>query len=183
MTITKMGLQFLKENTPEHVLQDIAFSYNLLDQAAIGMTVFDQIKFVRDRYSGLSRLLGRAPTNPELAKALPSSGTMSHKWSDVTVLRKLLVIAQMEADVSDIKYSQIIHQNSNVYAQVLDKIFENRGNALLNLANLHARFAVRDLVHGDQVSIMCHKIIYFSDIPSLVDSWHSLTGLLPRKLQ
>ena len=76
---------------------------------------------------------------------------MTHKWSDITVLRKLLVIAQMEADVSETN-CKMHNENFNSYAQVLDIVFENRDNGILNLANLHARFAVRELVHEDQVS-------------------------------
>ena len=99
----------LQEDAPDELLENIAFSYNLLDQAAIGMTVFDQIKFVRDRFNALTKRHGRPPSHPELAKALPPSGTMSHKWSDITVLRKILVVAQLETDVSRI-YFGFSHQ-------------------------------------------------------------------------
>jgi hypothetical protein len=125
------------------------------------MTVFDQIKFVGERYQSLSTQLGRRPTNPELARALPAAGTMSHKWSDMTVLRKLLVIGQMEADVSEM-YCISFDRNFNTHAQVLDIVFKNRSSPLLTLANLHARFAVRELVHDDQVSshVMCDTLKY-----------------------
>ena len=71
----------LQEGTPDEVLQNIAFSYNLLDQAAISMTLFDQIKFVQEWYQALVNQKGKAPNHLDLAKTLPSSGTMSHKWS------------------------------------------------------------------------------------------------------
>jgi len=90
----------LQEDTPDDTLGNIAFSYNILDQAAITMTVFDQIKFVRDCFNALTKCNGRPPNHPELAKALPPSGTMTHKWSDISVLRKILVVAQLEPDVS-----------------------------------------------------------------------------------
>ena len=66
------------------------------------MTLFDQIKFIREWYQALVKQKGKAPNHPDLARTLPSSGTMSHKWSDVTVLRKILVVAQLEEDVSEV---------------------------------------------------------------------------------
>lgn len=91
-----------QEDTPDNVLQDLAFSSNVLDQNSIAMGMFDQVQFILDRNTLLTKSLGRAPRHQEVIASLPNSGTMSYQWHDPTVYRKLRVISDMDQRVGDL---------------------------------------------------------------------------------